>query len=106
MGRIVKAYEEKFRSVLRELGSRRVEQGVLLLMDHAACLSIRERVSPATGLTMVHRRLLVARSIFRRYRSLNDRQSSGRHGSLSESRDQNEPKDESRSPILFCDAGL
>ncbi|MDB6063977.1 MAG: hypothetical protein JWR26_185 [Pedosphaera sp.] len=79
---------------------------MLLLMDHAACLSIRERVSPATGLTMVHRRLLVARSNLRRHRRLNDRQFFGRHGSLSKSGDQDEPKDESRGPALLCDAGL
>jgi uncharacterized protein with PIN domain len=81
MGRILKAYETRFRWLLQRVRARRLDQGVRQLVQQARQLSLRERVSEAEGLTRVHERLASQP----RYRAANQL---------------------AAPDIIFCDAGL
>jgi hypothetical protein len=58
MSRIRKAYEARFRALLGQLGTRRLDQGVQWLLAKAEQLSVREEIPPANALTHVHLWLL------------------------------------------------
>lgn len=106
MSRIVNAYEEKFRSLLRELGARQLESGTRRLLNRAECESASAGISPARELVKVHRHLLHARRILRRHRKLNIRQSFSRNRTPQKVGNRVEPDAESDGPLLLCDAGL
>ena len=57
MSRILKAYRTRFHQMLKQAGSRRVEQGVDWLENQAREISAREKVSFAESLTRVSERL-------------------------------------------------
>ncbi len=57
MSRIQKAYEARFRDLLRAMGARDVERGVALLMSEAQRMSTTENVSIADALTRLAERL-------------------------------------------------
>ena len=58
MSRIRKAYEARFRRLLGQLGTRRVDQGVQWLLAKAEQLGVHEGIPPANALTRVHMWLL------------------------------------------------
>ncbi len=81
MGRILKAYETRFRWLLRHARARRLDQGVAALIHKARQLSATGQISLADGLARVHEELAL-RSQFR-------------------------PANASSAPVIFyCDAGL
>ena len=81
MGRILKAYETRFRWLLQQVRARRLDQGVRFLVERARQLSATEHISQAEGLTRVCERL-ASRPRFR---------AANQH----------------RAPMsFFCDAGL
>ena len=57
MSRILKAYETRFRWLLRRVGARRLEQGASWLVDRARRRSAGEQVSLADALTAVYEEL-------------------------------------------------
>ena len=57
MSRIRKAYEARFRALLKAAGARRLEPGVAWLVQKAQRTSLEEGVSLATALTRVHEQL-------------------------------------------------
>jgi hypothetical protein len=57
MGRILKAYETRFRWLLQQVRARRLEQGVAWLVDKARCRSVSTQVSLADALTAVYEEL-------------------------------------------------
>ena len=90
MSRIRKAYEARFRALLGQLGTRRLDQGVQWLLAKAEQLSVREEIPPANALTHVHLWLL------------------GRTGAWLNRADSPQPAIvPAAAPALFlCDAGL
>lgn len=64
MGRIQRAYEQRFREILRRVNARRLDDGVRWLLTQAARLSRREGSSAERGLAATARRLRERLAIF------------------------------------------
>jgi uncharacterized protein len=92
MGRIQRAYEMKFRALLRTVGARRPEQGVRWLLARATQLGQQEQVQFARALAEVCARL---RRKIERWQ--NSRPSSNLKPDNNSS---------SSPPVFVCDAGL
>jgi hypothetical protein len=105
MGRIVKAYEEKFRNILVALGARRVEQGIRLLLGRATWLSAREGVPLPRALVLVHARLLASQSRLQLHR-LRPSPHPSMQVAPSEKSSESKSNATSRQLVLLCDAGL
>jgi uncharacterized protein with PIN domain len=84
VSRIGRVYETRFRAILKQLGARRPERGVELLMARALRESGRENAAPARALAKLHARL--RRTCRRRKREL--------------------PAGVLTDPRFICDAGL
>jgi uncharacterized protein with PIN domain len=57
MSRILKAYRTKFYQLLKQVGARRVDQGVDWFVAKAQSLSAKEGISPADALTLICEKL-------------------------------------------------
>jgi uncharacterized protein with PIN domain len=81
MGRILKAYETQFRWLLQEVGARRLDKGVQILVGKARILSATQRISLADSLACSYERVAGRCRILR-------------------------PKAQPQDLHFFCDAGL
>ena len=57
VNRIQKGYEVRFRSLLKRLGARRMDEALLRLLRQSETCSAREGISQARALARVERRL-------------------------------------------------
>lgn len=62
MSRILKAYETRFRWLLQQVGTRRLDQGVQWLVNKARCLSARSQIPLSQALTCVFDQLAARRA--------------------------------------------
>lgn len=102
MSRIRKAYESRFRRLLGQAGTRRLEQGVQWLLAQAEQLAEREGIPPATALTRVHL------ALFGRIEHRLNRVGSPRAiaASALPPTVENRPQSTPSPPLFLCDAGL
>ncbi len=104
MSRIRKAYETRFGTLLRELNSRRVDQGVRWWSKHSRQLSERE------GISLTHAFEQCLDRLRRRVEAFSEQRSKPRAlqpapagGNTSR---QVNPKERGTDPTFWCDAGL
>src|SRR5262245_6586138 len=105
MSRIRKAYESRFRALLRELNARRIEQGVRWWSDHARQLSQRDGISPTHAFERSVCLLRQRVDSFDGRRLWPDVGDSAPESRMKSARKANPAQPDAR-PRFLCDAGL
>ena len=102
MSRIRKAYEARFRALLEQTGTRRLDQGVQWLLVQAEELGVREGIPQARALTRVHLSLLQQAELRQKRAGSHRAATAAAAAPAVEGRVQQTP-----APAQFlCDAGL